>query len=71
MGINYITCHENNLNKYKFVTMAKTIMNKIKQVDMGFKRRTNMRLTRGVHFCKAKPIAKGTINPTEYVAILV
>lgn len=42
-----LTSHVNNLNKYKFVTMAKTTIKIIKSDEAGFKIRTKNRPTRG------------------------
>lgn len=42
-----LTCHVNNLNRYRFVTMAKTTIKIIKSDEAGFKIRTKNRPARG------------------------
>lgn len=49
--------------------IAKTMMNKMRIIDTGFKIRTRTRATRGKNFCINNPIANGITKPKAMVKI--
>lgn len=64
-----LTCQENNLNKYKFVTIAKIIMKMISIDEKVFRMRTSNLASRGMYLWINNPIESGIIKPTAMYAI--
>lgn len=64
-----LTCHENNLNKYRLVRIANTTINTMRIAENGFIIRIISLQSFGNFFCTRNPMDKGIIRPTANIAI--
>lgn len=64
-----LTCQENSSNKYRFVAIAKAIINKIINPENPLSILTKKCATLFIYLCIKNPIANGTINATAYMLI--